>query len=82
MGLAAAAVAAAILGLATSFLVMRGTDLTKLMVTLGVALVLGEIGQPGGVAPGGADGLQGVMIKPSSALRVRPLGHPPPTPTA
>lgn len=63
-GLAAAAVAAAALGLATSFLVMRGTDLTKLMVTLGVALVLGEIANQASWLTGGADGLQGVTILP------------------
>ena len=35
--------AAAVLGFVTSFLVLRGSDLTRLMVTLGVALVLREI---------------------------------------
>ncbi len=63
-GLACAAFAAAALGLATSFLVMRGTDLTKLMVTLGVALVLGEIANQASWLTGGADGLQGVTILP------------------
>ena len=38
-----AIVAAAVLGFVTSFLVLRGSDLTRLMVTLGVALVLDEI---------------------------------------
>ena len=37
------ALAAAVLGFVTSFLVLRGSDLTRLMVTLGVALVLREI---------------------------------------
>ena len=32
-----------LLGFVTSFLVLRGTDLTRIMVTLGVALVLREI---------------------------------------
>src|SRR5262249_28990839 len=35
--------AATLLGFLTSFLVLRGTDLTRIMVTLGVALVLREI---------------------------------------
>src|SRR5262245_14755553 len=35
-GMAVAIVAAAIVGFVTSFLVLRGTDLTRLMVTLGV----------------------------------------------
>ena len=39
------ALAAMMLGFVTSFLVLRGSDLTRLMVTLGVALVLREIGQ-------------------------------------
>ena len=40
LGLAAAAAAATILGFLTSFLVLRGSDLTRLMVTLSVSLVL------------------------------------------
>ena len=36
-GLAAAAIAAAAVGLLTSFLVVRGQDLTRVMVTLGLA---------------------------------------------
>jgi branched-chain amino acid transport system permease protein len=63
-GLMAAAVAAAILGFATSFLVLRGTDLTRLMVTLGVALVLAEIANQTAWLTGGADGLQGVVMSP------------------
>jgi len=55
---------AALLGFATSFLVLRGTDLTRLMVTLGVALVLREIANRYSGLTGGADGLQGVEIRP------------------
>ncbi len=40
---ASPAVLAAVLGFATSFLLLRGTDLTRLMVTLGIALLLGEL---------------------------------------
>jgi branched-chain amino acid transport system permease protein len=64
LGLAAAALAAALLGFATSFLVLRGADLTRLMVTLGVALVLGEIANQAAWLTGGADGLQGVAVGP------------------
>ncbi len=60
LGLAIAAVAAGALGLATSFLVLRGADLTRLMVTLGVALVLGEVANQLPSVTGGADGLQGI----------------------
>src|SRR6478672_5572647 len=39
-GLLAGAAVAAVLGYAVSFLVVRGTDLTRLMVTLGIGLML------------------------------------------
>ena len=60
IGLAICGVVAGALGLATSLLVLRGSDLTRLMVTLGVALVLGEIANQATSITGGADGLQGV----------------------
>jgi branched-chain amino acid transport system permease protein len=68
IGLGVAALAAAILGFVTSFLVLRGSDLTKLMVTLGVALVLGEVANQASWLTGGADGLQGVMMGPILGL--------------
>ncbi len=40
IALVAAGLAAAALGFLTSFLVIRGVDLTRLMVTLGIALLL------------------------------------------
>jgi len=55
---------AAALGFVTSFLVLRGSDLTRLMVTLGVSLMLGEIANRFSNITGGADGLQGVTIAP------------------
>ena len=67
-GLGAAAIAAALAGLVTSFLVLRGADLTRLMVTLGVALVFGEIANRAASITGGADGLQGVVMKPILGL--------------
>src|SRR5262249_8355010 len=51
-------------GFATSFLVLRGSDLTRLMVTLGVALIMREIANQIPGITGGADGLQGVTIGP------------------
>ncbi len=57
-------VAATMLGFVTSFLVLRGTDLTRLMVTLGIALVLREIANRNGWLTGGADGLQGIEMQP------------------
>jgi len=57
-------VVAAALGFITSFLVLRGSDLTRLMVTLGVSLMLGEVANRYSNITGGADGLQGVEIAP------------------
>ncbi|WP_084536901.1 branched-chain amino acid ABC transporter permease [Azospirillum halopraeferens] len=64
VGLFAAAGAAALVGFATSFLVLRGSDLTRIMVTIGVALVLGEIANRMAWLTGGADGLQGIVMGP------------------
>jgi branched-chain amino acid transport system permease protein len=63
-GLALGMLAAMILGFATSFLVLRGSDLTRLMVTLGVALVLAELANALSDITGGADGLQGMAMGP------------------
>jgi branched-chain amino acid transport system permease protein len=63
-GLVVAIAAAALLGLLTSFLVLRGSDLTRLMVTLGVALVLHEVANALPQWTGGADGLQGMVVGP------------------
>jgi branched-chain amino acid transport system permease protein len=67
-GLGVAALGAAFLGFSTSFLVLRGSDLTKLMVTLGVALILGEIANQASWLTGGADGLQGIVMGPILGL--------------
>ena len=61
VGLAVATVAAALLGAASSVLVMRGSDLARLMITLGVAAILYELANKLEFT-GGADGLQGVTI--------------------
>ena len=59
-----------------SFLVLRGSDLTRLMVTLGVALVLRELANRYGWLTGGADGLQGVTINPLlGVFRFDMFGH-------
>jgi branched-chain amino acid transport system permease protein len=64
IGLAVAIGASALLGLATSVLILRGTDLTRLMVTLGVASILYELANKLDWLTGGADGLQGVVMGP------------------
>lgn len=63
-GLAVATVLSALLGLVCSFSVLRGSDLTRLMVTLGVALILYELANKLDWLTGGADGLQGVVMGP------------------
>jgi branched-chain amino acid transport system permease protein len=64
LGLAAAAASASALGFVTSFLVLRGTDLTRLMVTLGVAMMLYEAANKLTDITGGVDGLQGMAVQP------------------
>ncbi len=64
VGLVVAMVLSALLGLLTSPMIVRGTDLTRLMVTMGVALVLYELANKFDTLTGGADGLQGVVIGP------------------
>ena len=64
-GLLLAGVAAGLLGALTApLLLRRATDLTRLMVTLGVAMLLYEAANRMAWLTGGADGLQGVMIDP------------------
>jgi branched-chain amino acid transport system permease protein len=76
LALLASGVAAMLLGFATSFLVLRGSDLTRIMVTLGVALVLREVANRNAWLTGGADGLQGVEVKPLLGLfRFDMFGH-------
>ncbi len=64
VGLAAAMAATAALGAVCSLLILRGTDLTRLMVTLGVASILYELANKLDGLTGGADGLQGVVMGP------------------
>ena len=68
LGVAAAMVVAAAAGFITSFLVLRGADLTRLMVTLGVSLMLYELANKLTDFTGGVDGLQGVEVKPLLGL--------------
>jgi branched-chain amino acid transport system permease protein len=64
VGLAVGIGTATVLGALCSFTVMRGTDLTRLMVTLGVGLILMELANKLDWLTGGADGLQGVVMGP------------------
>ncbi|CBJ37333.1 putative transmembrane abc transporter protein [Ralstonia solanacearum CMR15] len=61
-GLVAAAAVAALAGFCVSFLVVRGQDLTRLMVTLGIGLMLYEAANKMAFLTGGVDGLSGVTM--------------------
>lgn len=63
VGMAVAIGLAALLGAASSVLVMRGSDMARLMITLGVAAILYELANKLEFT-GGADGLQGVVMGP------------------
>src|ERR1700759_4555456 len=64
IALIAAGLIAAVLGLLTSFLVIRGVDLTRLMVTLGIALLREALAERFSDITGGTDGLQGIEMQP------------------
>jgi len=62
-GLLAAAVVSAFSGFLLSFLVVRGQDLTRLMLTLGVGLMLFEVANKAASITGGVDGLSGIAME-------------------
>jgi branched-chain amino acid transport system permease protein len=64
VGLLFGAACAGVLGAACSQTILRGTDLTRLMVTLGMALLLMELANKLDWLTGGSDGLQGVLMGP------------------
>ncbi|WP_024512794.1 branched-chain amino acid ABC transporter permease [Bradyrhizobium sp. ARR65] len=68
LALIVAGLGAAVLGFATSFLVIRGVDLTRLMVTLGIALLLEALAERYSDITGGTDGLQGIEMQPILGL--------------
>ena len=67
-GLLVATVLATALGAACSLTILRGSDLTRLMVTLGIGLILLELANKLDWLTGGADGLQGVAMAPVLGL--------------
>ena len=68
LGLGLAVVASAALGLATAPLILRGSDLTRLMITLGVASILAEVANRASDLTGGANGLSGMTVDPILGL--------------
>ncbi len=61
-GLLAGGALAALAGFVVSFLVVRGEDLARLMVTLGIGLLLYEAANRAAFLTGGVDGLSGVVM--------------------
>jgi branched-chain amino acid transport system permease protein len=61
-GLLAGSMVAALAGFVVSFLVVRGEDLARLMVTLGIGLLLFEAANKAAFLTGGVDGLSGVVM--------------------
>ena len=63
-GLLFALLVCAVLGYVLSYLVVRGADLTRLMITIGVCVLLAELANRLAPVTGGSDGLQGIAIAP------------------
>ena len=63
-GLLLALLVCTALGYVLSYLVVRGADLTRLMITIGVCVLLAELANRLAPITGGSDGLQGVTIAP------------------
>ncbi|HEY8607648.1 MAG TPA: branched-chain amino acid ABC transporter permease [Noviherbaspirillum sp.] len=61
-GLLAGGLVAGLFGFLTSFLVVRGRDLTRLMVTLGIGLMTFEAANKAAFVTGGVDGLSGMAM--------------------
>jgi branched-chain amino acid transport system permease protein len=74
VGLLFATLLATALGAVCSFTIQRGSDLTRLMVTLGVGLIMYELANKLDWLTGGADGLQGVVMAPVLGLFEFDLG--------
>lgn len=63
-GLLVALMVCAALGYLLSYLVVRGADLTRLMITIGVCVLLAELANRLSFITGGSDGLQGMVMWP------------------
>jgi len=63
-GLLVAASVCLVLGYLLSFMVVRGANLTRLMITIGTCVLLAELANRLSGITGGTDGLQGVVMNP------------------
>ena len=77
LGLLAAIFPAALVGFATAPLLLRGADLTRLMVTMGVALMLGELANKNETLTGGADGLNFTVAPLFGRFAIGAMGEGP-----
>jgi branched-chain amino acid transport system permease protein len=62
-GLCAAAAVGAVVAWLTSFIAVRGGDLTRLIVTLGIGLMLYEVANQAAWLTGGVDGLSDMAVR-------------------
>src|SRR5690606_15477187 len=67
-GLVVAAIAAGIVGFLSGLVVLRTTGLTLIMLTLAVLLLILEFANRARPITGGADGLNGISMKPILGL--------------
>jgi branched-chain amino acid transport system permease protein len=77
LGLLASVVPAALVGFVTAPLLLRGADLTRLMVTMGVALMLGELANKNESLTGGADGLNFTVAPLFGRFSIGAMGEGP-----
>lgn len=63
-GLLAALVVGGVAGYVFSWLVIQGTDLTRLMISIAVCVLLSELAIQYSSVTGGTDGLQGIVLAP------------------
>ncbi len=64
LGLLVAMLCSGLLGYLLSFLVVRGTDLARLMITLSVCALFADFANRMASITGGTDGLQGMDVRP------------------
>ena len=67
-GLLLAGLVSGLFGFLVSFLILRGSDLTRLMTTLGIGLMMAEVANQMAWLTGGADGLSGFALDPIFGL--------------
>ncbi|HJH24385.1 MAG TPA: branched-chain amino acid ABC transporter permease [Paenalcaligenes hominis] len=67
-GLVVAAIVSLLAGYLLSFLIVRGSDLSRLMITIGTVVIFGEVIRRFSQVTGGTDGLLGITIDPLFSL--------------